>query len=259
MNATMPYAVLIAICAVLAGAPVDAQVHDTVTSSCTADSSAAVADAMAALKTAPENLANRFQLADALLEASCYDAAVHVLEEGEQTNPRNSELQKRLRTTRSLQTEQTYFEGLERAEIAARAQRNQLRCTRLGDVAACDEALKLQPDDTTTLIAKADALLKSDPAEALVAYRRAVELGADAGAIEAKRNAATLAVASKTPKVQAAVPVVRQVAESKAKPERVASVAPPGVGKAQAVAPAKLVAIEPPREYSNAEAASRAH
>jgi tetratricopeptide (TPR) repeat protein len=151
-----------------------------------------VASATAALDAAPEQLEPRFRLVDALLEASCYDAAVHVLEEGERYHPRSTELQSRLRTTRSLQTEQTYFEGLEHAEIAARTQRNKLRCARLGDIAACDEALKLQPDDGQALIGKADALMRNDrPAEAVSIYRRVAELGFDSQATQSKLATAT--------------------------------------------------------------------
>ena len=177
--------------ALLMAGELPAQSHDVVTSTCTADKSATVSTATAALEGAPVSLDKRLRLADALLEAGCYDAAVHVLEAGEQFHPHSSELQNRLRTTRSMQTEQNYFAGLESAEIAARLQRNQLRCARLGDIAACDEALKLQPDNVDTLSAKADALLNdARPAEALTIYRRASDLGGDPTVIQSKITAA---------------------------------------------------------------------
>ena len=102
---------------------------------------------------------------------------MHVLEEGEALHGRNEEFQARLRTARSNVSEQQYIEGLGRAEEAAKAQRNLLRCAQLSDLAACDEALKERPNDPQILAAKGDALLKaSRPAEAAVAYRRAAEL-----------------------------------------------------------------------------------
>src|SRR5687768_16308606 len=85
----------------------------------TADNASVVA-ARAALEAAPTSLAARFKLADSLIEANCYDQAVHTLEDGESMHPRNSELQAKLRTTRSFVSEQDYFEGKEQAEQAAK-------------------------------------------------------------------------------------------------------------------------------------------
>jgi hypothetical protein len=115
-----------------------------------------VAAAKAALQAAPGSLAARFEVADALVEANCFDEAVHTLEDGEALHPRNGELQAKLRTTRSLVSEQHYFAGREQAEMAAKLARNRLRCTRLNDLNACDEALKLKPDDAE-LLASAQA------------------------------------------------------------------------------------------------------
>ena len=141
---------------------------------CQSAASPQVATARAGLKASPDSLAARIKLADAFIEATCYDEAVHTLEDGQAIHPRNSELQAKLRNTRSLVSEQSYFEGKEQAEQAARVSRNLLRCTRLGDVSACDEALKLKPNDAEMLLAKGDALLKaSKPADAEFAYRRA--------------------------------------------------------------------------------------
>jgi Flp pilus assembly protein TadD len=146
-----------------------------------------VVAAKAALAASPASLAARFKLADALVEANCYDDAVHTLEAGEAIHQRNKELQAKLRATRSLVSEQNYFEGMEQAEVAARVSRNLLRCTRLGDLNACDEALKLKPNDVPVLLAKGDALLQaSRPADADVVYRRALQLAPDDSKVAAQ-------------------------------------------------------------------------
>jgi tetratricopeptide (TPR) repeat protein len=132
-----------------------------------AGNAAAVSAARAALEAAPEALQKRFALADALIVANCYDEAVHALEQGEALHPRNLELQTRLRNVRSLKSEQSYFAGLEEAEVAARVSRNLLRCSRLGDLNACDEARKLRPDDPQVMLATGEAQLKANrPADA---------------------------------------------------------------------------------------------
>jgi tetratricopeptide (TPR) repeat protein len=152
-----------------------AQAHDG--AGVCAANAAPVTAARSALEASPASLPARFKLADTLIEANCYDEAVHALEEGEALHPRNPDLTAKLRTTRSLVSEQSYFAGLEEAEVAARVSRNLLRCTRLNDLNACDEALKLKPNDAPVLIAKGDALLQSNrPAEAELVYRRAKEL-----------------------------------------------------------------------------------
>ncbi len=152
-----------------------AQAHDG--GGVCAGNAAPVTAARAALDATPTSLAARFRLADALVEANCYEEAVHALEAGEALHPRSPDLAAKLRTTRSLVSEQSYFAGLEDAEVAARVSRNLLRCTRLSDLNACDEALKLKPNDAKVLIAKGDALLQSNrPAEAELNFRRAMEL-----------------------------------------------------------------------------------
>ena len=119
----------------------------------------------------------RLKFADALLAQGCYADAVHVLEEGEPLHPRNGPIQSRLRDARSMLGEQRYFDGLGRAEESAKVQRNVLRCRQLGDLAACDEAVRAKPDDGSVVAAQADALSKANrPADALLVYRRALEL-----------------------------------------------------------------------------------
>jgi tetratricopeptide (TPR) repeat protein len=159
----------------LASEVAPAQAHDG--GGVCAGNAAPVTAARAALDATPTSLPARFKLADALIEANCYDEAVHALEEGETLHPRSPDLAAKLRTTRSLVSEQSYFAGLEEAEVAARVSRNLLRCTRLSDLNACDEALKLKPNDAQVLIAKGDALLQTNkPAEAELSFRRAKEL-----------------------------------------------------------------------------------
>ncbi len=137
----------------------------------------AVTAARAALAASRASLPARFALADALVEASCFHEAVHTLEDGESIHPRNADLMTKLRNTRSLVSEQEYFAGKDQAELAARISRNLLRCSKLADVAACDEALKLKPGDAEIHLAKGDAMLKgARPGDAEVAYRRAGEI-----------------------------------------------------------------------------------
>jgi hypothetical protein len=173
-----------------------AAAHDG--SACRTNPPAAVVSARAALAAAANSLEARFTLADTLVNANCYEEAVHTLEEGEAMHPRSADLQAKLRTMRSLASEQTYFAGLEQAEVAARVSRNLLRCNRLGDLSACDEALKLKPNDVDILVAKGDAQLAAGkPADAEITFRRATQLApaharaaAQLAAAQAQRQAA---------------------------------------------------------------------
>jgi tetratricopeptide (TPR) repeat protein len=135
----------------------------------------------------------RLSFTDALLAQGCYAEAVHVLEEGEGFHPRNGAIQSHLRDARSMLSEQRYFAGLDRAAESAKNERNLLRCRQLGDLAACDDALKVKPNDAGVVAAKADALLKaSRVAEAILVYRQALELNpADAGLQSKARDAET--------------------------------------------------------------------
>lgn len=134
----------------------------------------AIISAREALQRTPDSLKARLALADLLIDGTCYDDALHVLEDGSASHARNDELQKRLRNVRSLISERQFFDGLDQAELDAKLSRYVLRCTRFGDIEACDQALKIKPDNVAVVIAHADALLKSQrPLEALEAYRRA--------------------------------------------------------------------------------------
>ena len=143
--------------------------------------------ARAELERTPALLAKRFELAELLTAAGCNDEAIHVLEAVEAANPHNSELRKRLRATRSLIDERQFFDGLDQAEIEARAARNRLRCTRFGDPPACDEALRTNPDDVELVVARGDAFLKAGQLmNSLATYRRAVALAPGDAAVSGK-------------------------------------------------------------------------
>jgi tetratricopeptide (TPR) repeat protein len=149
------------------------------------------AQAKAAFERTPNVLDARLQLADLLIADGCFDDALHLLEEGEALHPRSNEVQARLRTTRSMLSEQQYFEGLERAEQAAKLSRVLLRCNKLADIAACDEAIVLKPNDVGALSAKGDALMQAKrPADAVTAYRRAAELAPTNADVTSKMAAA---------------------------------------------------------------------
>ena len=137
----------------------------------------AIASARESLQRTPDALKVRLGLADLLIDADCYDEAVHVLEDGTRIHAGNQELATRLRTARSFINERQFFDGLDKAELEAKLSRHVLRCTRFGDVEACDQALAIKPDNVVVVIARGDALLQSQrPIEALDAYRRATTL-----------------------------------------------------------------------------------
>ena len=133
------------------------------------------------------------KFADVLLAQGCYAEAVHVLEDGETFHSRNGGIQSRLRTARSMLSEQRYFDGLDSAAASARNERNLLRCRQLGDLTACEEALRTAPNDASVLGAKADALIKANRlADAIPTYQRALEIAPDNAVIQSKaRDAET--------------------------------------------------------------------
>jgi tetratricopeptide (TPR) repeat protein len=151
------------------------------------EQSKSVSDAKAGLERDPSLLEPRLRFADALIDQGCYKEAVPVLETGQALFPRSSELQSRLRAARSMLSEEHFFEGLGNAQEAAKLQRNLLRCTKVADVGACDEALRSKPGDPQLTVAKGDALLQGGhPAESLLVYRRAAELVPGDEGIKAK-------------------------------------------------------------------------
>jgi tetratricopeptide (TPR) repeat protein len=137
----------------------------------------AVTDAWAALKLNPNELSRQLAVADALIDQGCYKEAVPVLEAGLAQRPNTSELQSRLRAARSMLSEEHFFEGLGNAQEAAKLQHSTMRCTKLSDVSACDDALHMKPDDPQLVIAKGDALAHGGrPADAILVYLRAGSL-----------------------------------------------------------------------------------
>jgi tetratricopeptide (TPR) repeat protein len=151
----------------------------------------AIVKARESLQRTPDALKVRLGLADLLVEATCYEEAVHVLEDGVTIHARSEELQVRLRTARSLISERQFFDGLDQAELDAKLSRHVLRCMRFGDVDACDQALAIKPDNVAIVIARGDALLKSQrPLEALDAYRRATALDPSNADVTTKLSAA---------------------------------------------------------------------
>jgi tetratricopeptide (TPR) repeat protein len=146
-----------------------------------------IASVRAAMERAPDALAPRMVLSDLLVDSACYDEAIHVLEEGAAKYPKDAELAKRLRNAKSFVSERQFFDGLNKAEDDAKLSRNVLRCTRFGDLAACDEALTMKPDDATIVAAKGDALVKVNRLnEAMAAFTQAKTLAPGNAEIAAK-------------------------------------------------------------------------
>jgi hypothetical protein len=119
----------------------------------------AVANMKAALDRNPTDLPTRFKLADAWSDAGCFNEALQVLQGGRELHPESKELQTRLRVARSLVGEETYFDNLDRANDDAKLKRDTFRCTKLSDLDACGEALRMKPDDPALLVAQGDALV----------------------------------------------------------------------------------------------------
>ncbi len=142
------------------------------------------------LQRSPTLLGTRIELANLLEKAGCYDEAIHFLEEGQKYNPYNPTLLFSLRRARNLVKEEHHLEGIDQSETVARLNRKMERCTREGELAACDEVLSQQPNNTKILIAKGDALEKAHrPAEAAKAYTRARELAPNNNALTGKLQA----------------------------------------------------------------------
>jgi tetratricopeptide (TPR) repeat protein len=147
----------------------------------------AIAEAKAALDANATDLRLRLKLADAWGDAGCFSDALQVLQGGEALNPGNKELQARLRVAKSLVSEQSYFDSMDRATKNAALSRATFRCAKLADVNSCDEALNMKPDDPELLVAKADALVQLKRlGEAIVIYRSALPESANREALDAK-------------------------------------------------------------------------
>src|SRR5271154_5112573 len=143
--------------------------------------------ARTALERAPSVLVTRLNLAGLLYKTECYDAVVHLLEDGEKYNPHNPYLQYYLERAHKMQKGERYAEGLDKAEAAVQVPRNKLRCIRLDDLGACDAVLKEQPNNLEILLAKAEALVKKNRiGDASSFYMLAAELAPNNKSIEAK-------------------------------------------------------------------------
>ena len=219
-----------------------------------------ISDARLALEKQPEELAPRIRLADALVDQGCYEEAVAVLEGGQAMHPHSIELTGKLRDVRSMITEQTYIQGLTQAEEAAKLQHNQLRCTKLGDLDACNAALRSTPDDVALLVAKADALMQDGHVtQAVDVYQHAAQLSPANESVKAKlsaaqaRESAAVAPPAVVPQVAASE---KQAAQGTAAPKpiaasRVAAVSKPAAASKAATAPkgpapTRVAAASPP-------------
>ena len=150
-----------------------------------------VTDAWAAFKSHPNELERQLAIADALIDQGCYKEAVPVLEAGLAQRPRSSELQSRLRAARSMLSEEHFFEGLGNAQETAKLQHSVMRCTKLSDVSACDDALHMKPEDPQLIIAKGDALAHGGrPADAILVYLHAAGLLPSDEEVKSKLSAA---------------------------------------------------------------------
>jgi hypothetical protein len=140
---------------------------------------AAIDSARVKLDAAPESLDARIALSDRLLDGSCYDQAVQVLEAGRARHGRSRELAESLRKAASFAQEHRLLNLPQKntAQNEANFRRDKIRCTRLGDAAACDQALQFSPNDIAVTVAKGDALLKAGrPVEAQTLFTRAAQL-----------------------------------------------------------------------------------
>jgi tetratricopeptide (TPR) repeat protein len=146
-----------------------------------------IAEAKAALDADSSNLRVRLKLADAWSDAGCFSDALQVLQGGEALNPGDKELQTRLRVARSLVSEESYFDSMDRAAKEAVVSRAMFRCAKLADLNSCDDALNMQPNNPELLTAKADALVQLNrPGEAIGIYRSALPVSANREAVNAK-------------------------------------------------------------------------
>lgn len=213
----------------------------------------AVVDARSAVEHNPDDLGPRMRLADALVDQGCYQEALEILEAAEENFPRSGELSGKLRDVRSLVTEQTYIEGLTQAAESAKIARNQLRCTKLGDIAACEEALRAKPDDVALLIAKGDALMQANrPGDAATAFRHVAQLKPGDEVIKTKLANAEALVAKTQPAPPAVVAANTAPPKAPKPPRRPAATLAATKRASPEPAPA-VAALTPPQSqvYSN--------
>jgi tetratricopeptide (TPR) repeat protein len=217
----------------------------------TAATQPAIENAKATLDRNPSDLRKRFALADAWSDAGCFNDALQVLQSAGAAHQGNRELETRLRVAKSLVGEEHFFDDLDRASGAAKLKRDTFRCTSLGDLDACNEAVGLSPDDPALLIADGDALARAKrPADAISRYRHAAAFVPDKAEVETKINAAEA-------QLSAAQPDVAMVAGS-ARHQPVAHAARPSSAANLQIARTNA-AETPTRRYSNAAPETRSH
>jgi Flp pilus assembly protein TadD len=211
----------------------------------------AIANAKIALDRDPSDLRRRFGLADAWSDAGCFNDALQVLQSAGSAHQGNKELETRLRVAKSLVGEEHFFDDLDRASGAAKLKRDTFRCTSLGDLDACNEAVSLSPDDPALLIADGDALARAKrPADAISHYRRAATLVPDKAEIDMKINAAEAQLSAAQPDVAMDSGAARRQ---------------PTTGAARRSSAANLqiartnAAAAPTRRYSNAAPETQSH
>ena len=150
-----------------------------------------IADLKAEVADSPDDLKMLFGLADAWSDAGCFSDALQALQGAAPAHPGNKELETRLRVARSVVGEEHYFDDLDRANDAARSKRAAFRCTSLGDLDACNDALRAQPGDPELEVAQGDALMHAKrPAEALARFKQALASGAHDRDLGSKISAA---------------------------------------------------------------------
>ncbi len=141
------------------------------------------------LNLAPNDLAIRFALCDALIHLRRHKEAVDVLKEGLERLPGSNRIKKKLALAESYLEEQVWIEkrraqqtvppsDASDAKLDTVTKLNIIRCTKLkGDTAlkACNTALKVLPNDPSLYRGKADALLSMNRlGEAVLAYRESL-------------------------------------------------------------------------------------
>jgi hypothetical protein len=141
---------------------------------------------------APEALDTRLNLAELLVDASCYEEALAVLTAGVPFHAQNDVLQQRLRLVRSLLAEnrqEVTFDETQLQSDALRA-RARIRCTRLADLAACDQAANGTASDADMFVIAGDSLLRaSRPVAAATLFARAMAVAPNEGTAARLRSA----------------------------------------------------------------------
>lgn len=155
---------------------------------CLSSSGVAAAQSCAkALSLSPENISIRLHLADALNSQGRHQEAIEVLQKGLDIHPGAYQFTTKLKATESSINERAWIKKqqaqrsslkVEGAGVAFKA--NSIRCTRLkGEKAlqACNDGLKIRPNDLLLNQAKGDVLMQMErTSEAISAYTAAQHL-----------------------------------------------------------------------------------